>query len=164
MVRFLIPALALATTLMAGCADKSADGKIPEWARAALEKADQFELLSLDPDRRQEKPKDDFHGWKVLGRTQVKDADTRKKLVAALKKGVGANDGAVANCFNPRHGIRAVHEGKTIDFAICFECLQVKAYAEEKREGGFLTTGSPQPVFDQVLREAGVPLAAAAKQ
>ena len=89
MVRFLIPILALATTLMVGCTGKSADSKIPESARAALEKADRFELLSIDPDRQQEKTKDDFHGWKVLGKTQIKDADTRKKLVAALKKGVG---------------------------------------------------------------------------
>ena len=138
MVRFLIPFLALATTLMVGCTGKSADSKIPEpdskipeRPRAALEKADQFELLSIDPDRQQEKPKDDFHGWKVLGRTQIKDADTRKKLVAALQKGVGENDGTVANCFNPRHGIRATHEGKTMDFVICFECLQVQVYAEE---------------------------------
>jgi hypothetical protein len=74
------------------------------------------------------------------------------------------NDGRVAACFNPRHGIRASREGKTIDLVICFECLQVYVYAEEGRQGSFLTTSSPQPVFDQVLREAGVPLAKGAKK
>ncbi len=62
MVRFLMHILAFATTLMVGCTGESADSKIPESARAALEKADQFELLSIDPDRQQKKPKDDFHG------------------------------------------------------------------------------------------------------
>jgi hypothetical protein len=74
---------------MVGCTGKSADSRIPESARAALENADQFELLSIDPDRQQDKTKDDFHGWKVLGKTQIKETDTRTKLVAALKKGGG---------------------------------------------------------------------------
>src|SRR5262245_33583320 len=130
MVRSLVPLLVLATAGMIGCAGKSPASKIPEIARVALEKADEFELLSILPDHQQEKPKDDFHGWKVLGRTQIKNADTRKKLVAALEKGVGENDGIIANCFNPRHGIRATHEGKTVDFVICFECFQVYLYAD----------------------------------
>jgi hypothetical protein len=156
--------LPFATVLLVGCTGSSADSKIPAGARTALEKADQMELLSTDPASQQEKPKDDFHGWKVLGRTQIKDADTRKKLVAALKKGVGENDGMAAACFHPRHGIRATQGSKTTDFVICFECFQVQVYAGEKRDGSFLTTDSPQPVFDQVLREAGVPLAEAAKK
>lgn len=163
MGRLRISVLAFAALLMVGCTSKSADSKIPENARSALDKADEFELLSLDPDRKQEESEDDFHGWKVLGRTQIKDADTRAKVVAALKKGVGENDGIVARCFNPRHGIRATYEGETVEFVICFECFQVLVYAGEKGDGSFLTTASPQPVFDDVLREAGVPLAESAK-
>lgn len=162
MIRSRIPALVLATTLLVGCGSMSADSKIPTGVVAVLEDADQFELLSIDPDRPQERPRDDFHGWKVLGRSQIKDAETRKKLLSALKKGVGENDGTAAACFDPRHGIRATHEGRTVDLVICFECFQVQFYVGEKREGGFLTTGSPQTVFDQVLRDAGVPLAEAA--
>ncbi len=156
--------LPIVIALIAGCTSNSADSKIPERAMAALEKADQFELLSIDPDRLEERPKDDFHDWTVLGRRQIKDAVTRKKLVAALKNGAAENDGTVNMCFHPRHGIRAIHDGKTMDFVICFECFQVKVYADEKRDDGFLTTGSPQPVFDQVLRDAGIPLAEATKK
>jgi len=43
MVRFPIHVLLFATTLMVGCTGKSADSKIPASARAALEKADQFD-------------------------------------------------------------------------------------------------------------------------
>src|SRR5262245_9650245 len=145
-----------AITLTIGCAGKPNGGTIPATAAAALEKADQFELLAIDPKYQDEKPKDDFHGWRILGRTSIKDANTRKKLVAALKQGAAENDGMFANCFNPRHGIRVTHEGKTIDFLICFECMRVEIYADQMRDGDFLTARSPQPVFDEVLRQAGV--------
>ena len=128
--------------------------------RAVLEGAEQFELLSINPDRRAPKASDNFHGWNVLGRTTVKDANIRKKLVAAFRKGVEENDGVVAACFNPRHGIRATFEGKSVDLVICFECFQTEVYA-----GGFsserklLNTNSPEPAFDGVLKAASVPLA-----
>jgi hypothetical protein len=136
----------------------SAPDAIPEGPRGALEKAGQIELYSLDPDRGEEKPKDGFHGWKVLGQTTVKNADTLKALVAAFKKGVAENDGIVAGCFNPRHGIRVTHDGKTFDFVICFECYQVEVYIDGKKVKGFLVTRSPQKAFDKVLKDAGVPL------
>jgi hypothetical protein len=161
--------LTLAFTLLGlfavGPAARAADkeNKIPDNLRAMLEKADQFELFSLSPDELKEKPKDGFHGWKVLGKTTVKDAETRQKLLAALQKGVADSDGSVARCFNPRHGIRVTHDGKTADFIICFECLQVKAFAGDKSHD-FLTTRSPQPAFDTVLKEAKVPLPEPAKK
>ena len=163
------PHLALAFSLLvlfavfpaAWAADK--ENKIPDDLRAALEKADQFELLSLSPDEPKEKPKDGFHGWQVLGKTTVQDAETRKRLLAALEKGVADNKGVVARCFNPRHGIRVTHEGKTADFVICFECFQVKAFAGDK-PASFLVTDSPQPAFDQVLKDAKVPLPAPARK
>jgi hypothetical protein len=135
------------------------DNRIPDDLRATLEKADQFELLSLSPDRPQEKPKDAFHGWKILGKTTVKDAETRKKLIAAFKKGVEDNKGTAAACFNPRHGIRVTQDGKTADFVICFECFRVQVFVGDKSEKGFLITDSPTGAFDGVLKEAKVPLA-----
>jgi hypothetical protein len=143
--------------MLAASAAARAD-KIPEDLQAILENAEQFELLSLSPERLQEKPADAFHGWKVLGKTTVKDAEARKKLVVAFKKGVEANDGIAAACFNPRHGIRVTHEGKTTDFVICFECFQVQVFAGDKQIKGFLITASPQVTFDSVLKEAKVPL------
>jgi hypothetical protein len=145
--------------ISANSADKEKSNKIPDKARAILEKAEQIELLSIDPERPKENPKDDFHGWKVLGKTVVKDAEVRKKLVAAFQKGVEENKGEAALCFNPRHGIRASHDGKTADFLICFECFHGHTYVGEKEIEGFLTTDSPEAVFDKVLKDAMVPLA-----
>src|SRR5438034_1378613 len=126
-------------------ADK--ENKIPDELQAILEKAEKFELLSLSPEHLQEKPKDGFHGWRILGKTAMKDADARMNLVAAFKKGVAENKGIVARCFNPRHGIRVTHDGKTADFVICFECYQVQAYVGDKQEKGFLITDSPASAF-----------------
>lgn len=145
--------------ISANTADKEQHNKIPDKARLILEKAEEIELLSIDPVRPVEKPKNDFHGWKVLGKTVVKDAEARKKLVAAFKKGIAENKGEAALCFNPRHGIRASHDGKTADFLICFECFHGHTYVGEKKMEGFLITNSPEAVFDKVLKDAKVPLA-----
>lgn len=147
----------LAVVLLAGCGQK-----IPEPALTALEKGDKFELFSLDPTRTTEKPPNNFHGWEILGSTKVDKADVRKKLVAALKKAAAENDGVAAGCFNPRHGIRVVHEGKTIDVVICFECYSASVYADDGRKEGFLITESAQATFNKVLTDAKIKLPKAA--
>ena len=133
---------------------------IPAAAAEALAKPDSVELLSLDPDRPKDKPKDDFHGWKVLGRTTIKDDAARKKLTADLAAAAEASEGLAAACFNPRHGLCVTRNGKTIDLVICFECLQVQVFEGDKDAGEFLITDTPQPAFDKVLRDAGVTLPA----
>jgi hypothetical protein len=137
----------------------SQDNKIPDQAREILEKASQFELLSIGHDPLPKKPEEDFRGWPVIGKTTIKDPNTLKRLVAALKKGVEENKGDSMKCFNPRHGIRGAHNGMTADFVICFECFQAIVYIGGGKEQRFLITDSPAPVFNQMLRHAKVPLA-----
>jgi hypothetical protein len=150
--------LVLAVLLAFGAAGCSSAAEIPAEAKAALEKADEWEMYSLDPTRTTDPPKDAFHGWKVLGKTTVKDADMRKQLLAALAKGAADNKGVVAGCFNPRHGIRVKAGDKTTDLVICFECFSASVYVGDEKAGSFLTTGSPQPALDKVLMDAKVPL------
>ena len=151
---------ALAALAIAPSTRADEKNAIPAELRAVLEKADAIELYSLSPKRGEKvEGQDAFHGWRVLGRTTVKDNGDRTKLVKAFKKGVDDNAGEVAACFNPRHGIRVTHDKKTVDFVICFECLQVAAYVGDKREKGFLITKTPQKVFDGVLKAAKVELA-----
>jgi hypothetical protein len=135
------------------------NNEIPEVAKTILEKAKQLELFSLDPERQQKNRKDGYYGWNVLGKVAIKDMETRKKLVAAFVRGVKESDGTAAYCFNPRHGIRVTHEGKKVDFVICFECLQVQVIVGGEQEVGLLITDTPQIVFDKVLRDSGIPLA-----
>ncbi len=95
----------------------------------------------------------------MLGRTTVADQATRQTLNGALRAGARENRGAVALCFKPRHGVHVVHEGKAYDLVICFEWMQTQVFDGERRVEGFLASEAPQPVFDEVLRAAGVPLA-----
>jgi hypothetical protein len=129
---------------------------IPDEARVILEHADQFELLSLNP-RLQEGPRErSFHGYLVLGKTVVRDAEDQKYIVSAFERGVAENGGVAAACFNPRHGIRANSGGRRVDFVICFECRQVQVFGPVNSQ--FLISASPQQFFDQILRAANVPL------
>jgi hypothetical protein len=164
---FYCPALFALLMLVTACAAVPAgekDKKIPDDLRVILEKAEQFELLSLSPEPLREKPKDAFHDWKVLGKTTVKDAEVRKKLVTAFEQAVADNMGDAAAGFNPRHGIRVTHDEKTVDFVICFECLHVQVFVGDKQVKGFLITDSPAATFDEVLQEAKVQLAEKAKK
>src|SRR4051812_18265719 len=101
-------------------------------AAALLARAKTFDLYSLDPASRGEGPKG-LHGWKVLGKTTLQDKDVRARALAAIEKGVRDSDGSVAGCFRPRHGVRAVVDGKTVELVICFECLSLQVFEDGKR-------------------------------
>jgi hypothetical protein len=126
-----------------------------------LEKGETFILYSLHPspmevDPQELKTKPVFHGYPVLGQTQITAATTRMDLLSALYTDLGKGDPAA--CFNPRHGIRAVRGNKTVDLVICFECQQIEIY-DERGKQGTTTTHSSKPVFDRILSAANVPLA-----
>lgn len=161
-LRFIAAVVLLALT---GCgrSELATSSDLPPSVWSALQAAEHYELLSLDPkpELRGDAAGSGFHGWHVLGRTEITDVGVQRKLNSALRAGVQENDGTVAACFEPRHGISVVSGESTTDLVICFECFSAQVYVDGARGEGFLTTGSPQPVFDEVLREANVPLAAA---
>lgn len=134
---------------------------IPEPANSSLTSADSMVLYSLNPDFRAKGSKDkpQFHGWEVLGQTEIRDAATREKMTAALRQATANNPGVAAGCFNPRHGLRLVQGDKTIDLVICFECFQVQIFVGEEAVGGFLTTFHPRAAFDAPLTAAGIRIA-----
>src|SRR5262245_37894829 len=78
----------------------AAQEKLPKAALDILQKAEAFEVYSLAGDA----VKDEFHGYKVLGKTTVKDAKTREKVAAAIAKGVedGNNNKFMGAARNPR--------------------------------------------------------------
>jgi hypothetical protein len=129
--------------------------KLPEPVLKALEKGDELELYSLDGSTTE---KDGWHGAKVLGKTTVKGEDA-KKFTTALKKGVEEGDKG-ARCFIPRHGVRAIFEGKTYDLVICFECHWVYIYIDKgDKPDVYMTSESFQKQFNTILTGAKVPLA-----
>jgi hypothetical protein len=130
--------------------------KLPAAAEKALKAAEKFELYSLHPEVPKEKPKDEFHGYKVLGKVALKDNKQKQQVLRALKKGVEDSSG-VAGCFRPRHGLRVTYKGGTVDFVICFECMNIRIFAG-KEAAVVWTTAEPTDLFNGILKKAGVPL------
>jgi hypothetical protein len=98
-------AAVLIAVVFAGISSRPPSNELPRGARTILDEADEFELYSLDPWGREP---EGFHGWKILGKTAVKDGTSRRSIIDALERGISENHGAVAMCFNPRHGVRAI--------------------------------------------------------
>jgi len=158
-----------ASAFVAGCLLLPADGKIPRPVVEAFDNPDSFILYSLEPARpvvggEEAKPDaETFHGHTVLGRTEVKDAVTRRKLAAAFSRGVSDHDGSVAACFIPHHGIR-VRKGKSVvDLVVCFKCAQVYVYVNGEQTETILISTSPRAAFNEVLERARVPLSDGAR-
>ena len=149
--RYLI--LFAAMPLLYGCGGGQ---RLPADVTAVLEKADEIELYSLNPDRKTQKATGGLRGWQVLGQTTL-SGDEKKAILAALKKGIAASDGSAAACFNPRHGIAATHDGKTVELVICFECLSISGWDDGTRFS-VLTTDGPAREFNGMLEAKGVPL------
>ncbi|MGO8901097.1 MAG: hypothetical protein ACLQU5_22485 [Isosphaeraceae bacterium] len=131
---------------------------IPADAKAILENADDFELLSLNPNHLNVKPKEDFHGYEVLGKKAIAKADC-KQLVDAFEQAVAEKKTLPAHCFIPRHGIRVTRGNESADFVICFQCHQVRGYVTGQKESWFLVSSAPAALFNKVLRGGGAKLA-----
>lgn len=131
--------------------------KLPAPASALLDGAEAIEILSIDPKGRPAEPGEGFHGWRVLGRTTLRDPGTRKSVVAALRRGIAEAEGA-AGCFEPRHGLRATKGDRSADFVICFSCRWIEVHADGERASVWISE-SPKPAINHALRDAGVALA-----
>jgi hypothetical protein len=179
MVRQLFVAISIAL-IFAGCRkqpadpslellarwDGSLDEHIPKPVRTALLQSNEFELYSLDPKYRDVAQPKEFFRRKVIGKTVVSDAQTRRRLLAtlnsAVKEGRDANEKLGAkSCFDPRHAIRVEHEGKSYYLVICFECYHVYVYVDDKLDQKlyFPISESPLAALNAVLSAAGLPLA-----
>jgi hypothetical protein len=134
--------------------------------RAILERGEKFVLISIDPNRfglnRENDKRERFHDYPILGKTEIGDAIQRRNLLDALYAGVPKDepgvDRAVTGCFIPRHAIRAVAGTNWVELLICFECGEVREFTASGRSE-CLMGHSPREIFNQTLKEAGVPLA-----
>src|SRR5689334_17910405 len=81
---------------------------MPDEVRFVLDNPERFTLFSIEGE---DQPPDVttetlFHGFNVLGKSEIEDADERKALLEALYRSIADSEHA-AICFWPRHGIRA---------------------------------------------------------
>jgi hypothetical protein len=158
--------LAILVAAIAGCNaaphwDGKLTDKIPAPVRTALEQAQELELLSLEPKRPDPSFADDENRRSVLGKTRITNDATLSKILTALDAGARPDKLSPAFCFEPQHAIRIKHSGKTLYLVMCFECQQVKVFVDDEPEVklNFLINSSPELVFDEVLKAAGIPLA-----
>lgn len=161
-----VPVVAAVAGLVVGCL--SSGQPFPPPVGAALDQPDVVFLYSLEPAPMTPLPTDKpaaetFHGNTVLGKVEITDAATRKKLFAAIRKGVDDHDGSVAACFIPHHGLRVISRKRVIDMVICFQCAQVKSYEADAEGETFLISTSPRATVNEILRAANVPLSSGAE-
>src|SRR5918993_1481937 len=110
-------------------------------------KSQQVTLYSLEPEKRIA-GKELFHGYSVLGETEVSSQKLQSELKSSLVKAMAGAYGAA--CFNPRHGLRLLNGDKTVDIVICFECgTTVIYYGEAKGKGGVF--GTPARLYNRAL-------------
>lgn len=151
--------LAITCCFAIGCGEKLRLERIAPAVREALEDPEQLEIFSLEPiPVSDDTPQ--FHDWKVLGKLRIDKPTTRKQLGATLRDAMARDVSHVPSCFNPRHGIRLVKEGKTVDLVICFQCMQYQPFAAGVDPTFPLISAEPAPLLNQVLEDAGIALAA----
>jgi hypothetical protein len=129
---------------------------LPSDLRHFLEGADEFTLYSFSPDF-QRNGTNTFMNHPILGKIKIEQTAERTNLVTALSDGI-AEAGGSADCFSPRHGIRAVQNGVAVDFLICFQCGAIEVFSSKRTNWGFAVSRKPAALFNQTLQKAGVPL------
>ena len=157
-----LTAAVVAAAVLSGCARGPAAEFIGEW--------DTAEIVSLDPGVMKQYAQGDdvkaefFYEWKVIGRAKLGDRAVVERLLTALDAGITEGERPM-KCFDPRHALRVTRGDSTRDLVICFECRQVYFYEVSWESGKqintHLTSRSPEPIFDEIFKAAGLPKAAA---
>jgi hypothetical protein len=153
------PWLVFSWLLLPGTVLAAERNRLPAQARAILDKAAWIHVYSLDPRSVDARAKT-FRTWRLLGKTTVKDAKVRDKLLDALYRGIRAKAKTTTG-FQPRYALRASHAGRTVDLLVCFECGWVFVYYDGRKTESAIVRIAPSPdaVFAKILQDARVPLA-----
>jgi hypothetical protein len=97
--------------------------------------------------------KNTFRNFRILESTRLSPLLATELRAAFRTNSTKATLSAL--CFFPHHGIRARHEGETVDLVICFQCGLIHSY-----EGETLTQNPFSPegrdAFDAIFRRAGL--------
>jgi hypothetical protein len=157
--RYMAISLVLA---MLGCnREPAATVALRDEIYAAIRDAESFEIYSLQPGVRQGETLDSypdvFRGWPQLGKAEISNESAKKPVLMGMQRAL-YKPSEPSTCFNPRHGLRVIQNGKAIECVICFQCCQMQVYREGQEDHEFLVIGRGQEEFDQVLRLAGATL------
>ena len=138
--------------------DPVAQKALADSLRSLLRPESRVFLYAMDPRLprgRARKGTEMFHGYRVLGRAEIKDAGEKQVLLDALAEGITGSNGVIAYCFEPRHALRVETGDARVDFNICFECLQIFPHGFNG-DKGIPVTRAPEAVFDAALKKHGL--------
>jgi hypothetical protein len=134
---------------------------VPDTDVVSLTPPEQLTLFSIDGTQgfaERPPPPERFHGYPVLGQIDIGDAEKRMEVLYALKQGI-KEENVRLPCWRPRHGLRVVQKGRQRDYVICFECGRLVFIAPWTENQGLSITVSGRDLLNQLLQDAGVPLA-----
>ena len=129
----------------------------PSDSFSVFQNGDSMTLFAIKPLREGSKD-DNFQGYPVLGKSEIKNPNFAAFLKRSFLNDVANSFDVPPACFSPRHGIRVVHEGKELDLIICYECMQFVSRFDGET-GGTTLSGLSKAIFDKTLRDAGITIA-----
>ena len=100
--------------------------------------------VEVKPPKRKALPENEFHGFPILGQTKGPVTDNLKTVISTLDEAGRHWGGAIAACFNPRHGIRVTTDGVVYDMVICYECMSAEIYRGNDRIGAIYFATDPR--------------------
>lgn len=146
-------------TLLAACSSHAVPDEAGPFLEA-LRSCESMELFAIDPSSGYDAPveaPDRLRGTRVLGRARIDAAADRAEVARLVGEGVVQSDGSLALCFEPRHGLRIVADGRTHDFVVCYECLTVRAWAPGASEFVTIPTSSAvEPALTALFERHGL--------
>ncbi len=111
-------------------------------------------LFSLKPGEQIEGA-ENFHGFSILGKTEIKDENFQKLVKRAFLESL-ANGSERAKCFNPRHGLRiSAGDNAHLDLVICFECKNFVSYSDDIKSEGEISDAA-KLLYNQILKDSKI--------
>ena len=133
------------------------NNQLPAYIVQALAAPDKTVLYSLEPSVKVMPGDETFHGFKVLGKTEL-NADNALVAAKTFQSAVTSGD-KLEHCFEPRHALQITSGGQTYDLVLCYQCKQLKVYQGDKMIVTVGAAGSPK-ILNDLLAAAKIPLAA----
>ncbi len=132
----------------------SIDKTLPAKVWKILEKAEKFEVLA-EVNQSDENDGLDFEPNRIA---YISDENTKREIIKALHSDI-AGDLPIA-CYIPHHGLRATHNGKTVEIEICYQCTKFYAKSPFGEFSGTIgrKNKKSEDIFNRIIQNQSVKL------
>ena len=83
---------------------------------------------------------------------------SRETILGLILEGIRNCDLVPADCFNPRHAVRAERTEEATELILCYECSAYQLYRGGRYVAGGSTRRSPASHLSDIWRRAGCPV------